>query len=747
MRNKFAWLVLAMGVAGCPSIGKDIGEGIPGPQVEFDPANQIVPFPNNLVRDPANGKVNLPPQCNEGPVAKAIRENVVNRLDGFGTFEPALQVTFTEPVDMASVADHVVVIKRATGTTAVDPATAQPLPAVFIPDTTVRFDAACTTPSTVDSLVIVPKVPLEQRSTYVVAILDGLKTQSGSGYEPSFTWSLVRQSEDPVTLDDNGNVVADKTPLDPSIPDQLTQLQGIDLLWKAHAQALAFLDATGHNRNTTLLAWEFTTQTTTDPLDPTVTGSLASVIETVPTDFKKLQQTHSITGGATGEQFLRAVLPANTCNADGGPLPCQAVGDVIGGGLLSKQYQEGTDNPLAGDCSLPDKLGCKIPGQFKDNPVNPPAQGMEIVETLVVTPAAPCPATGCPVVVFGHGLGSSKKTVFAIAPQLAAQGFVTVAIDFVASDSRAIRISNDAALGCDGTRAALDPTAKPQCFAQILSADLGATRDNIRQTVLDLQGLIAAVKACGTNQCAILDGNGNPTGVDLKFDVNHINYAGISLGGIIGSTTTAVAGDLKSAVLNVPGVGLVDILENTANLTIRCSLVDALIDAGLLVGDKFDPANNTGLCTTDAWKTQPSYKQLSVIARWIVDPADGANFAGKLATRKYLIQEVVDDQVVPNIATEIEGALVGQAGANADCGALNPAPPPLMIPSAALLANPMMSNFLRYPTVAPGTAGCVAGNTYEHASLLRPANGNADGNLATVRLQTDAFFFLVSNGK
>jgi len=261
--------------------------------------------------------------------------------------------------------------------------------------------------------------------------------------------------------------------------------------------------------------------------------------------------------------------------------------------------------------------------------------------------------------------------------------------------------------------------------------------------VLDLEGLVAAVKACGTNACEIV----NKAGTFLKFDANHISYAGISLGGIIGSTTTAVTPDIKAAVLNVPGVGLVDILENTANLTIRCSLVNSLIDAGIVTGDKFDPVAGTGLCTTDAWKTQAGYQQFAVIGRWVLDPADGANYTSKLATRKYLIQEVVDDQVVPNIATETEAALVGQAGANADCGALNPSPPPLMIPSAALLANPMMSNFLRYPTVAPGTSGCAAGNTYEHASLLRPANGNADGNLATVRLQTDAFFFLLNNGK
>jgi hypothetical protein len=42
-------------------------------------------------------------------------------------------------------------------------------------------------------------------------------------------------------------------------------------------------------------------------------------------------------------------------------------------------------------------------------------------------------------------------------------------------------------------------------------------------------------------------------------------------------------------------------------------------------------------------------------------------------------------------------------------------------------------------------AGAFPGNTFAHASLLRPANGNPDGTLGTVRLQTDAITFLVLN--
>jgi len=38
-------------------------------------------------------------------------------------------------------------------------------------------------------------------------------------------------------------------------------------------------------------------------------------------------------------------------------------------------------------------------------------------------------------------------------------------------------------------------------------------------------------------------------------------------------------------------------------------------------------------------------------------------------------------------------------------------------------------------------AAKLPGNTFSHASLLRPVNGGVDGRLGTARLQTDAIFF------
>ena len=137
---------------------------------------------------------------------------------------------------------------------------------------------------------------------------------------------------------------------------------------------------------------------------------------------------------------------------------------------------------------------------------------------------------------------------------------------------------------------------------------------------------------------------------------------------------------IKSAVLNVPGVGWLDIIENTNTIALRCPLVDGLIAAGVLTGDHWNPngtpadqSDDTGLCTTEAWKAQPGYRQFAVIGRWVLDPADPANFTKRLAANRFLIQEVVGDLVVPNIATENQAKLSGVFAAGMDA---NPSIPP-----------------------------------------------------------------------
>lgn len=732
MKTLLACVLVAAGT-GCPSIDVDTDEGpSDAPIVEFDPGNRIVPFPNNLLLNPETGLVNLPASCGETETAKALREGVINKLDGFGTFETTMTVTFSEPVDIATLEGNVVILQRVdNGAPAAD---AMPLPVLTRVGVTARFDAMCANPQMVDQVVIVPLVPLEQKSTYTVALKKGIKTAAGTDFTASFTWSLIRQPANPVTLDDNGIVTSDRTPLDPANPEDYETLVGIDLLWRAHAQGMAYLKTKGIEHGDVLLAWEFNTQTTTDPLDKAVTGSPASMI---PDASVLLGNATQVPQGATAEQLLRQILPGR-CNADNGPLPCQAVGDILGSGLISRQYQIEKPNPLTAPICGPmnDQPCGPIPGPWGD-PRTPELVKNETIGAIVFVPVAQtCPnadTAGCPTIIFQHGLGRSRTDVFAIGSQLAAAGYNTVAIDAVAHGSRAVRISNDAARGCDGVRTA---TTAPQCFASFLSPDLAATRDNIRQTILDHIALVQSIKSCGVASCGA-----------LKVDPAKIQYMGQSLGGIMGSITTAVADDIKASVLNVPGVGWVDILENTQTLAIRCTLVDGLIAAGILTGDPWNPMAGTGLCTTEDWKTQPGYRQFSVIGRWILDPADPANFTHRLATKRFLIQEVVDDQVVPNIATENEAKLTGVFATAMDVDAAVPsgnAPPlPPVNPSPAVTMMPMTNKLVRYKTLP--AASPFPGNTYGHGSLLAPASNDAAGSLATAKMQIDAIYYLTQN--
>ena len=801
MRSK--WLVCFVVLAGCPDVSTDNNDTA-APVVEFDPLNSIIPFPNNLVISPVTGKVSIPPAACESDVAKATRENVLNKLDGFGTYEVPITVSLSDMPDDTTLAGSVHLYQR--GPT---PSTTE-IPVVAFSSTSLRFDATdCTaTPAQVPELVVVPKIPLDPNSTYTLAVVDSLKTADGRPFKASFVWGLTRQSKDPVTLSDNCDpttyancvVTANNTPIpepasaDPTDPN-LAQLVGIDTLWKAHAQALAFLDTTGMvapNRANLLVATDFTTQTTTKPLDPSVSGSPASKVTS-----GHLVGLYSVpdavgascnTGQGCTAFFTAEGLPC-------GSLPCDAVGDVFGGGMPDGANFYQTKLPNAFAPSMP------IPGAW-DDPVNPStSQGgwqktgappAGVLEVLAVIPNASQIPGPWPVVIYQHGLTRHKEDLLGIAAQLAKLGFASIAIDNQLHGSRAIPISNDPLLGCAGTCFAgatdtmvacdtitpcgtageicvnavgngVDPPNNPQCYYPVISANLDATRDSIRQTVLDQMVLYKAVIACGTTGCTTSNAN------NFAVQPDHIVYLGHSLGSFVGAITNSMTSDVKATVLDVGGVGIPDVLEHTPNAFFRAFYVNALIDAGIVMGTKCSATDPTvGSCANNDWQKQPAFQQFAGIQRWVLDPGDPANyvsphpgFAG-MAAKKFLFQEVIGDQVVPNLTSDNEGALLGQTAMQADPA--TSVPPPA---STAVTTNAMTSKWVQYPFVAPA-APSFPGNSFSHGSLLKPnlvcsitkttqCSVDADcpsgetcsdpnpGTLGTLRIQSDAFTFLFLN--
>ncbi len=725
----------ALAAASCVSVDLDSNEKgtvTTGSIVEFDPGKSIIPIPNNLLLDRTTGKVNVPAQCGESATATALRQFVLNALDGFGEFKSAMRVTFTEPVDMTTLADNIVMYRRATGATPVDPATATKVPLVFIPGKTTRFSADCSTSSEVDAVTIVPRIPLSARSTYVVAVMKGVKGASGAEFGASSTWGLVRQAANPVTVE-NGEVISERTPLSTGKPADVTTLLGLDLLWKAHAQAVGFVTAASQKARTdVMLAWEFTTQTTTAPLDPAVAGTPAAGLPKAAMSG----MTSLASDAGTANTHMTTVLttqlgaPATICNAptDASPgIGCISVGKVLNGVVTAPVYQSPGTNPYP--------AGGSVPGPWS-NPVSPAKLGDAALQVRIFIPDGAMPAGGWPIAVFGHGLGGNRLQSYLIAPQLARAGFATVAIDFVAHGGRAVRISNAAAAGCADSTGRPNPSQDPQCFAPFLTTNLASTRDNIRQTVLDLQTVIQSVKLCTTaTSCAA-------SAADfLQANPAKIGYIGISLGGIIGSVVTSMSGDIKAAVLNVAGAGWVDVFENTDTLPIRCSVVDGLIDAGIITGTKSNPPTYTmGTCTGQTWKAQAAYQTFANTARWILDPADPANFASRLALRRYLIQKVNGDTVVPNIATDQLAALSGFTAP----GLADRSTPTTTTASAAITTNPLANKWVQYNNLAAD--GGNPGNTFAHSSLLAPPNGSGvEGSLAVRRMQLDAITFLTAN--
>ncbi len=773
--KKLLACLLVVATSGCPEIKVDPDEVGGGPVVEFDPARtqavgaRFIPFPNDLARDPATGKVNLPVQACESAAAKATREQL-NKLDGFGAYEVAMQVTFTQPVDPASLTDHIVMYQLTKqGVPQTPSASTQPVPIrVVRVATTPRFSTGdCeAVPEEVNAVTFVPLVPLEQKSTYFVALLKGITDTSGAEFKSTFTWELVKSTENPVTVNEAGIIVSDRTPLDPSSAEGLASLLALNSLWKLHAPGIAFTEAaTGKPRADILVGFQFTTQTITSPLDRSVPDSPAGMLSTngvlqAMTAANRFGPASAFCGAEAGtvQCFLKLALggcsPLTTgCSGqnyiDGGTAcalaSCSEIGDVIGGGVLTANYQTQLDNPLPG--------GAKILGAWSD-PYHPEIQNaFQVLETIIVKPAAAAPSGGYPVIVFAHGLTSSKESVLAIAGRFAAAGFVTVAIDAAAHGSRAVRTSKELTQGCIGrcfpvgsdtptatecdttaecganeTCGTLSPTAAAgfvppspttasQCYAPFLSPDLAATRDSIRQTVLDHERVILALKTCATMGCTNVP----------ALDGSKIYFVGFSLGGFIGTVSGAMA-DVNVVGINAGGVGWADFLENTETLAIRCLLVNGLIDAGILKGEKWT-GGTTGLCTTDAWKAQPGYATFAATGRWMLDPADGANFTTRLAPKRLLIQEIIGDTVIPNLTTNNLAALVGLTPKAADvAGSL--APPA----SAAITTMPTTNKFVTYTT--------SANNIFAHPSLLRPVTQTTPGVLGTVRLQVDLTTFL-----
>jgi len=346
--------------------------------------------------------------------------------------------------------------------------------------------------------------------------------------------------------------------------------------------------------------------------------------------------------------------------------------------------------------------------------------------------------SGYPVVIYIHGITSDRASVVALAHSLASVCVATVAIDL---PLHGVTSGNPLAalLGADAVSAAYDPADAPTerhfgdpggSGAQFINlAVLNNTRDNMRQSVMDMLNLNASLDSISMS----LSDEGLGT-----LDTTNVKTVGVSLGGIVGTVY---------ATVNQMAIGAEDSAGFTSNLKPQGGLV---VSAGgsqltqiLNNSQTFGPVIEAGLSAAGVQKGTTNFERFLYVAQSAVDSGDPVNFA-----------ETLESLGVPVLVQQIVGG--GDASGLADTKIYTS---DKVVPNSAagapLAGTTPLAALLGAGQVGPGVADVSATNALvnltigHHASLLRPneANGQAPTNgenVATAELQTQVASFVLS---
>ncbi|MGE5180493.1 MAG: hypothetical protein ACM31C_00450 [Acidobacteriota bacterium] len=203
----------------------------------------------------------------------------------------------------------------------------------------------------------------------------------------------------------------------------------------------------------------------------------------------------------------------------------------------------------------------------------PVVQSIDTIPITVILPIAAMPATGYPVVIFGHGLGGSRADALALAEPLAAQGWAIVAIDMWGHGSRfdATDNANNFGSGKDaftGDKTLRDGFGDNTGYAEYIAffenfLGISAVRDTIRQSTLDFARVAMLVQR-QPDLSALAGAYG---GAVPKLDPTRVAYLGNSFGTLVGADLSAIEPSIDLYVLNVCGGGVLDqIVPNSAEI-------------------------------------------------------------------------------------------------------------------------------------------------------------------------------------
>lgn len=588
------------------------------PLATFDPAKKVVPFPNDLLMQ--DGHVNLPADPADDAATAGLKLEL-NKLDGFSTTAAILTESSptlgaaTARLDPASLSDAQFLLVNLSNPSEEVPAT-------------VSCHSCTATAAEQNQLRITPSKPLRSHTKYAAFWLRGAK-------------GLADQK-----LANTGSVFALMRLSHPLVVNGVSQIPAVDVLTASLIEPLRqsyqplfqLTDEKGLAREDVLLAWTFTTLTTTEPLAalrnkpqewnlPTAVGATLTDV-----DYSLLVQASAYTFKDWHSQ-IRAMKE----------------GQFTSGNALSAGFEV---DPASGT-SVPTEAA------FTDATLTTPKQ--ETLKFLLVLPKTPKFSDGrIPLVIFQHGLGGQRKNAGVIANSIATAGYATIAIDAPFHGERSFcRSNSDCASGscnadhrCPGgyVIAQGDPTGTPAIsgLGFVSGTNPFATRDHFRQQVIDLAQLIRSLQDTTTGIGSLNVDDPATTNVVEKLDPTQIRYIGQSLGGIIGTLALATIPEISSATLNVPGADLVSITRLAPRFAPEKQKLDAYLASRGIPTDS------------------QAYEQYLDTGRWVIDPADPQNFGRHLIAeplvdvrtnlpgpvKRPFVSWTFGDDVVPNVTTE-----------------------------------------------------------------------------------------------
>ena len=235
--------------------------------------------------------------------------------------------------------------------------------------------------------------------------------------------------------------------------------------------------------------------------------------------------------------------------------------------------------------------------------VDPEAAPVEA--EIPVTIWLPESDTPLPVVVYGHGLGSTRDEGWRIMRELTDPRFALVAMEAVQHGEHPSNV--------DGSSQAEDAMAFLGITLIPPTVNPRVMRGNFNQTILDRLRLIRLLR-----EQPDLDGDG----VD-ELDGSTLGYLGISLGAILGPELLVLDGAVDGAVFTVGGARLMSIATESSSLGQYADLLFALVGSE----ERFD--------------------RLAVAAQHMVDPVDPGAWA------PHLLHDRLDDQPAPHLLVQI----------------------------------------------------------------------------------------------